>query len=417
MKLASLALALCLVGCGDATSTPVVDTPSGIEFATRFVGERAFRRESLVEAVVNPLNGYSALRLSKYATEDGAGATGWDARDEYHPLVRPLAANGSSEAAEPVWDGRTPSTEAEWLALGRRAFELWPVELDDVVGRFAQDDAARTEYGMWVDDRGRVAGLVMARTADGGEHAAWTCSSCHARPGADGALIYGAPAYLLDRGAMAALAPDGSRPVSWSWGPGVLDVTADGEDDPTAILDLRATAHQSHLHWEATLRNGLPALAVRIESLIIENASEGLRPPHEVAAALALFVQSLGDAANSSQESSNRGDTNRGADVFDVHCSGCHHADGSTGSPVSAAVVGTDPRAANSPMRGNGVYRVPSLWDVSDRGLLLHDGSIRDLAAFLDPARASTQPGHPFGLDLNAGDRESLIAFLGTIGR
>jgi mono/diheme cytochrome c family protein len=322
-----------------------------------------------------------------------------------------------------VWDGRTPSTEAEWLALGKRAFELWPVEVDDVAGGFAEDDTARSEYGMWVDDRGRVAGLVMASTADGREHAAWTCSSCHARAAADGALIYGAPAYLLNRGAMASPGPDGSPPVSWSWGPGVLDVTADGVDDPVAILDLRATAHQSHLHWEATLRNSLPALAVRIESLIIENASQRLRPPHEVAAALALFVQSLGDAKGSprdgegAQGSPNPADLARGSDVFDTHCSGCHHADGSTGPPVSVDVIGTDPRAADSPMRGNGVYRVPSLWDVSDRGELLHDGSIPDLAAFLDPARVTAAQGHTFGLALNAEDRESLIAFLGTIGR
>lgn len=422
MRFASLALALCVVGCSDATTAPVNDTPRGVGFATRFVSDRAFRRQSLVDAVVNPMNGYSALRLAKYATEDGGVATGWDALDEYHPLVRPITTNEIAETPTPVWDGRTPRTEAEWLALGQRAFELWPVELDDLVGGFAQDDAARSEYGLWVDDRGRVAGLVMASTADGREHPAWTCSSCHARPGESGALIYGAPASLLNRGAMAPRGADGSRPVSWSWGPGVLDVTADGVDDPTAILDLRATAHQSHLHWEATLRNGLPALAVRIESLIIENAGNRLRPPHEVAAALALFVESLGDApdrlpdAQSAQGSPNPADTARGADVFDVHCSACHHADGSTGPPVPAEVIGTDPRAADSPMRGNGVYRVPSLWHVSDRGLLLHDGSIPDLTTFLDPARATTQPGHPFGLDLNADDRENLIAFLGTIG-
>lgn len=415
MRLASLALALCVVGCSDATPAPVDETPGGVGFATRFVSERTFRRQSLLEAVVNPQNGYSALRLSKYATEEGGTATGWDALDEYHPLVRPLTTNERAETPALVWDGRTPSTEAEWLALGQRAFELWPVELDDIAGGFAADAAARAEYGMWVDDRGRVAGLVMASTADGREHPAWTCSSCHARPGESGALIYGAPAYLLNRGAMASLGPDGSRPVSWSWGPGVLDVTADGVDDPTAILDLRATSHQSHLHWEATLRNSLPALGVRIESLIIENAGQRLRPPHEIAAALALFVQSLGDAPEHPLDAKSA-DAARGADVFDVHCSACHHADGSTGPPVSAEVIGTDPRAANSSMRGNGVYRVPSLWHVSDRGLLLHDGSIPDLAAFLDPARATVEPGHPFGLDLNADDRENLIAFLGTIG-
>jgi hypothetical protein len=80
-------------------------------------------------------------------------------------------------------------------------------------------------------------------------------------------------------------------------------------------------------------------------------------------------------------------------------------------------MVGTDPRAADSPARGHGYYRVPSLWAVADRGRLLHDGSVPDLVTFLDPARAKTVPGHPFGLDLPPRERDALVEFLVTIGK
>jgi hypothetical protein len=67
-------------------------------------------------------------------------------------------------------------------------------------------------------------------------------------------------------------------------------------------------------------------------------------------------------------------------------------------------------------MRGNGVYRIPSLWGVGDRGQYFHDGSVRDLRTLLDPARLETAPGHPFGLDLSAEDRDQLLDYLVTIG-
>ncbi|HEX7670241.1 MAG TPA: hypothetical protein VF395_11685, partial [Polyangiaceae bacterium] len=254
-------------------------------FADRFLSDRAFRRESLERAVENPNNDYSALRLAKYATEQDGVPTEWDALPVSNPAVRPVtvddpvsAANAAHVPDTPVWDGKRPDSDAEWLALGRRAFELLPVEIDDRAGTLAQDAASRAEFGMWTDERHRVAGLVHLATADGATHVAWTCSGCHARTDAAGRLVHGAPAVALDRGAMTPAPPDGTPPVSWGWGSGRLDVTADGIDNPTAIPDLRALSHQSHLHWEATLVNGLPALAVRIETLIIENAHQRFRP-------------------------------------------------------------------------------------------------------------------------------------------
>jgi hypothetical protein len=400
---------LVTLACSGGAPTEGAD---GVGFAEQFLAERSFRRHALEAAVVDPANTYSALRLAEYALEKDGAPVGWDALDEWNPPVRPLTIDGARSPSAPVWEGRTPSSDAEWLELGRRAFELWPVELDDRGGDIAMAPVERERVGMWTDARGRAAGLVYATTADGFEHAAWTCSGCHARPDAEGRLVHGAPAAALDRGAMSPSKPDGSPSEAWTWGPGRLDVTADGVDNPTTILDLRATSHQSHLHWEATLKNDLPALAVRVETLLIENAQEHLRPPREVAVALALFVESLGKHG----EPGNSDEEGEGARVFEANCAGCHHADGSTAEPLPVEVVGTDPRAAESGARGHGYYRIPSLWAVADRGRLLHDGSIPDLATFLDPERARTVPGHPFGLDLSPRERESLIAFLATIG-
>lgn len=409
MKRTSVLVVLALLGCAEP------EVPAGtaeLTFAERFLAERAFRRESLERAVENPNNDYSALRLAEYATATNDVATGWDALEPWNPGVRPLTLDEpqGAHAGAALWDGQTPQSREQWLALGRRAFELWPSEIDDRAGALAQSALSRAEFGMWQDDRGRVAGLVRVLTADGIEHVAWSCSGCHARTDADGHLVHGLAAVSLDRGAMNPALLDGSAPSAWAWGRGRLDVTADGLENPTAIPDLRATSHQTHLHCEATLVNSLPALSVRIETLIIENLHGRLRPPREVAVALALYVTSLGAAA-APPPLPNRSE---GARLFEQHCATCHHADGSSAPPVAPEIVGTDRRAADSPTRSTGRYRIPSLWAVSDRGQLLHDGSIANLAMLLDPERLG---GHRFGLDLEPSERTALIAFLGTIGR
>src|SRR5262249_41931580 len=138
-------------------------TPS---FAERFLADRAYRRASLERSVVNPDNGYSALRLAEYAVERGGTPVGWDALDEWNPLVRPVRIDGLGEPSAPVWDAEDVRTDAQWQELGRRAFELYPVELDDAVGSLALDATARQRFGLWADDRGRVAGLVYVTTAD-----------------------------------------------------------------------------------------------------------------------------------------------------------------------------------------------------------------------------------------------------------
>jgi hypothetical protein len=103
--------------------------------------------------------------------------------------------------------------------------------------------------------------------------------------------------------------------------------------------------------------------------------------------------------------------------LFGEHCNGCHHADGSSEAPVALEQIGTNPALGNSPARGTGSYRIPSLWSVADRGQLLHDGIVPDLAAFFDPARPASVPGHRFGLELVPADRAALLDFVRSIGQ
>jgi hypothetical protein len=96
--------------------------------------------------------------------------------------------------------------------------------------------------------------------------------------------------------------------------------------------------------------------------------------------------------------------------------------------PVS---VGTDPNSALRTRRGTGYYKVPSLRGVWYRGPFEHNGSIATLEDWFDPQRLSDDyvptghigyglktrpvPGHHFGLDLSAEDKQALIAFLKTL--
>ncbi len=57
-----------------------------------------------------------------------------------------------------------------------------------------------------------------------------------------------------------------------------------------------ASDEQSHLQVDATVsQRDLVSLAIRLETLIIVSNGEALRPPREVALALATYVWSLGD--------------------------------------------------------------------------------------------------------------------------
>lgn len=99
--------------------------------------------------------------------------------------------------------------------------------------------------------------------------------------------------------------------------------------------------------------------------------------------------------------------------------------------PIFDISIGTNPDYTLKTRRGTGYYKVPSLKGVWYRGPFLHDGSLAHLEDVLLPnrlrddyvptgfkradVRTQAVKGHEFGLDLNAFDRQALIAYLKTL--
>lgn len=303
------------------------------------------------------------------------------------------------------------------LELGRRAFESYPLRVAPEYELALTSAGAADEYGLWVDDRGRLGGLVAVESDVGPPLVATTCASCHGRVD-QGRLVHGAGSPVLDQGIMFHRYRTANQPMPppdalLDWGPGHVDPTEDGMDNPTGIPDLRPVRYQNHLNAAATLRNSLMALTVRTETLLITGAGTTRRPPREVAFAIAYYLWSLGEPAEPGELSAAEA---RGRDYFALTCARCHHADGTSAAPVELAEVGTDPATGLSPFRGTGYYRIPSLYKVADRQRLLHRSFLGSLEEMFDPDRQDAVPGHPFGLDLTDAERADLLAFVRTIG-
>jgi mono/diheme cytochrome c family protein len=427
--LASTAAAA-ILGC-DGTP-PVQPTPATLE--QQYLTERDFRREQMMASLAGVEDDYARLRRDHYASGDSLD---WDLLPAWNPPVVTLttadfAAGAVVTAGPPTeWFAALPisdaaaSGEAPALrALGQAAFFQFPVQLLPQSVALTTADLAR--YGLWVDDRRAVGGLVRAQMADGTTRLAYTCATCHSAVDNDGRPLVGLGNDQLDLGALLA---DAARPgpgaadgpandsslALRAWGRGRIDVTTAAGTLPVRLSDLRPTRWLGYLHYEATVQQrNLVSLAIRLETLMITSNGETLRPPRAVALGLALFLWSLADNLPSAEPA----DTiaAQGRVVLQSRCGQCHSGVGLTGAPVAADVVGTDPAAALDAGRGRGVYRVPSLRGVGRRATLLHDGSIRGLDDFLDPTRARgpnrAAGGHPFGLDLDPAARASLIAYL-----
>jgi cytochrome c5 len=425
-----VAAAVSGAGCAEPAPTP---TASGASELSAYLNDASARRSELEASLVNPANGYSTLRLAHYAT----GADGdWDRLPEWNPLVEPVGTSelgagldtsralsaAASALALPDEPARAP--ESELLALGKAAFERYPVQLAPYFERaLATSDAAR-RYGLWLDAARGAGGLVRAQMADGSARLALTCSTCHATAGASG-LENGLPNAALNLGsALIDAGTFGSASVGAleAWGPGRLDVTTATGVEPVRIPDLRPLRFQTHLQQDATLvARDLTTLAIRIETLAITSSGQVLRPPRIVAWALAAYLETLG--ATLPDESTARATAASGAQIFSETCAACHRAPALSGPPVPLEVAGTDAAFGLSADRGTGTYRVPSLHGVGTRGPLLHDASLASLDDFFDPARLGADftrrlhgtgavPGHRFGLELAADERAALLAYL-----
>lgn len=435
-------------GCGSSAEQRDADAERAgpIEQGRRFVRERAFRRQVLVDSLENPENLYSQRRLKHYAkaTTGGAGAESWEGL----PVRRPEATSvrvedlGSFDkrgrrSRKRRQAGPAPSEwRAAWthdglMELGRRAFFRYPMRADARLAPAAVDRASARQVGLWVDAEGRVGGLVAETFEDGSERLAWTCATCHASvrvPG--GPVVAGRSNAGLKVSELYRLSDRGSEDRGYGelpasdWRPGQVDSSRDGVENPTAIPDLRPIRYQSHLHTAATVDNSLMALAARVETLLIVSQAARARPPRQMAFAIAYYLWNLPLPDRSAQPQRDDDATsnqlellNEGRRVFESTCNRCHRADGRVALPMDYRLVGTDPAAARSPARrtGDGRYRIPSLAGVADRPFLLHDASVRSLEAFLEPTPERRALGHPFGLELSAERRRALLAFLKTL--
>ncbi len=420
-----------LVGCG----LP----PTAVDGTRAYLDDPAYARAEMTASLVNPGNGYAALRLAHYAT----GAAGdWDRLQEWNPPAEVIEAGEldapggaspgqlSSRAAPLVLPSSVGSAEDPALiALGQAAFQRYPTQLAQYLSVALTSRAAAARYGLWVDETGGVGGLVRARMADGSGALALTCASCHSTGAADGGVWPGVPNAHLDLGA--AILEAQGIPASASqdphalWGPGRVDVSTAAGTEPARIPDLRPVRWLGYLQQDATLRaRDVITLAIRIETLIVTAGNQVVRPPRLIALALAAYVDSL--AASLPAPQSAAALSPNGASLFEASCAGCHAPPAFTGQPVPLSIIGTDPLLGLSADRGTGTYRVPSLRGVGTRGPLLHDGTVPSIDAMFDPARVTGAfaqklhgvgpvAGHPYGLDLADGERRDLVTYLHSL--
>ena len=423
---------LCTFGAACGGQSPSEQPDAGPD-PLAYLDDASFRRGELVASLVNPANGYSALRLAHYATGD---RNDWELLPEWNPPSETLAASEldvpggasttslSDRAAALALPGSVVSaSDPALIALGEAAFFGYPTQLAPYFAAAVTSRAAATQYGVWIDDARGVGGLVRARMADGSAALALTCSSCHAAP-SGGAIVAGLPDHALDLGSaiVAASTDDAVPPAVALWGPGRVDVTTSQGTEPARIPDLRPVRWLTYLQQDATVRaSDLATLAIRIETLIITSNEQALRPPRLIPLALAAYVMSLSSALPETETAASA--SPRGAQVFAAECASCHVPPALTGPPVPLDTVGTDPTLGRSMDRGTGSYRVPSLHGVGTRGPLLHDGTLPSVDAMFDPARTTASftarlhgsgavQGHAFGLDLSAADRAALVAYL-----
>lgn len=396
-----------------------------LEEGRRFLDDPAHRRRSLEASLTRHDNSYSRQRLDHYAL----GATGWDLLPAWNPVSVPVtdAPMAPLDGAAPLWDGRRPDTVAGWVELGRAVFFRYPLREESYLGHALARPALARASGIVCAPDGSYPGAVRFVDIDGAAKVGLTCALCHTDV-KDGALVVGRARRSFDYGRMRlAYHADTGVPVDpelarrmRTWGPGRADVTEDRDEDPVAIPDLWGLRDQQYLTQAGTIRHvGPAALAIRQETQLLHSNHERVRPPRELAWALAMYLYSLRAPARPAGDAAL---VARGQRLFDDQCRECHGNAAGGGPLVPAARVGTDPALATGHGRGTGRYRPPALIAVGDAGPYLHDGSLATLEDLFSTARlsptyrgvhgVSAVPGHPWGTALGADDRRALLAWL-----
>ncbi len=393
----------------------------------RYLTNAPLRRAVLEASLTNPENIYALTRLSGYGLE----GQGWEMLPEWVPVAAPivdsdvatLRAGGSlalPDSAKPIWDGVRPTDMTGWVALGRRVFYEYPLRSEVFAEHALRSEALSERIGLSSNANGEWPGVVNFRTLEGPSEIGITCALCHVAM-ESGQAIEGRARRNLDYGEMrvayyrdtGAPLEDRIRRRMESWGPGRADITQDDDEDPVAIVDLWGARGHEYLTQSGTIHQVHPiALAIRQETQLLHANHERIRPPRELAWALAMYVYSLTPPPVGAHLAS-APKAVRGGELFSEHCSHCHRDENYGGLPVSAASIGTDPLLANGTARGTGLYRPAPLTRVRDAAPYLHDGTVPTLEGILDPNR-SVQ-GHRYGTQLPKADREALVAFMNTL--
>jgi mono/diheme cytochrome c family protein len=311
------------------------------------------------------------------------------------PILRVARATAANRARFAAGDDPIATRERWGEHAGADAFALFPVGVDATWELAIGDDARLRSLGVELRD-GEAIGLVFVEDA-GVWRSGYSCALCHgrSRPGRANAT--------LDYGRLYADAfPDHPEASRWrGWGPGRVDVTDDGVDDPLRIPDLIA------LHQVGSLQvsGAHHYLHGRLDELLGRSpVAAGVKPG--VSVALESWLRGLPSPPAPNPNLA-------GAAPFRTHCAGCHDGPALGGTKViDAAEVGTDARAARDVLRGTGSYRVPPLLGVGSRARLFHDGSAATIGDVLDPKR--TSPGHPWGRTLPEGTRAAIAAYLAS---
>jgi mono/diheme cytochrome c family protein len=428
-----LAVIAILVGCRGAAppTEPARWSEAWLAHeAARYLDHTADRRASLEASLVNPANVYSRQRLAGYGRE----TAGWDALPVWNPRSRPIdraIADGLGRGrwpelpAERLWDGRRPTTQAEWIALGRRVFFEFPLR-GEAAAEHPLIGALITKVdpealGIEHTAAGELPGLVVFGDVDGETKVGITCALCHTAV-RDGAVVVGAARRRFDLGRLRlAYFAETQIPLDpalaarmATWGPGRADVTEDDDEDPVAIPDLWGLRDERYLTQAGTIRHvGPAALAIRQETQLLHANGLRVRPPRELAWALAMFLYSIEPPPARPVAAADADAVRRGAAVFEAECRDCHTGAIHGGEAIPVARIGTDPSLADGRARGTGRYRVAPLVRVADAAPYFHDGSVPTLEQVLSPAR--TAPGHRFGTALPEADRAALVKFLETL--
>jgi cytochrome c553 len=400
-----------------------------------YITNSDYRRAILERDLVDREPTYARVRLRHYSRDDERG---WDRLPMVEWPTQPLTVALANQIAadkrvpqlafEPPLSAaygdqqapRLPSTRAEWIALGERVFFEFPMSVAPSVGRALREGSDLREYGVIVHDD-RYVGIQLAEV-DGRTRVVVTCASCHASIGTDGrpSGVRANRAYdhgrlrLEHGGANEASLVDTTRAEDLDdLGPGRSDVQLDRQFNPYAFPDFGGIVDMPYLHHTANwYQRGVASLAIRVETVFMSHGRNASRPPRVLMWALAEYLRSLPPPPpiESSSPASERGRA-----VFEQQgCDVCH-APPLYSSELRPTLeeIGTDDAAGRSPIRGTGRWRVPSLRGVGGNAPYLHHGAVATLEQLFDPQRE--EPGHGFGLELDAAARADLLAFLRSI--